>query len=181
VDSCCYCYNQGWARDRDVSVSRPIHGLVSALRPNVSVSVSRADISVSILTFQISSPLLFLLKFTCDDSLLKLSALISSIEAPTIIRAECSRNLLSECLLPLLITLDDYNWWPWWRLTEVLNCATSRLGLISGGLRSRLGLFSAIKANVSVSSRFRLCLEGWRLGLVSVFGVNVLSPSLVTT
>jgi len=39
--------------------------------------------------------LLFSLKFTCDDSLLKLSALISSIEASTIIRAECSRTLLS--------------------------------------------------------------------------------------
>jgi len=43
----------------------------------------------------VSSPLLFSLRFTCDDSLLKLSALISSIEASTIMRAECSRTLLS--------------------------------------------------------------------------------------
>jgi len=93
-------YLQGWARDRDVSVSRPIHGLVSVsslryVQMSGLVSVSRADVSVSITTFQVSSPLLFSLKFTGDDSLLKLSALISSIKASTIIHAECSRTLLS--------------------------------------------------------------------------------------
>jgi len=45
--------------------------------------------------FRSRAHLLFSLKFTCDDSLLKLSALISSIAASTIIRAECSRTLLS--------------------------------------------------------------------------------------
>jgi len=119
--------------------------------------VSRADVSVSNSTFQVSS--LFPLKSTCDDSLLKLSALISSIEASTIIRAECSRNLLSEGLLPSLITLDDYNRWPWWRLAEVSNCATSHRGWTK---------VSAVKANVSVSRAD-----------VSVLGVNVSSPSLV--
>jgi len=51
------------------------------------VSVSRTDVSVSV---SVSSPLLFSLKFTCDESLLKRSALASSIDASTIIRAEYS-------------------------------------------------------------------------------------------
>jgi len=105
------------SNSRDGPVSRPIHGLVSALRPNVSVS--RADVSVSvsvsvsISTFQVSSPLLFSLKFTCDDSLLKLSALITSIEASTIIRAECSRTLLSvlhRCDIWCHLCLRKYCW-----------------------------------------------------------------------
>jgi len=84
------------------TVSKPIHGLVSVSRADVSVSAS-----ASISTFQVSSPLLFSLKFTCDLSLLKLSALISSIEASTIIRAECSRTLLSvlhRCIYDVICT-----------------------------------------------------------------------------
>jgi len=49
----------------------------------------------------------------------------------------------SEGLLPSLITLDNYNWWPWWRLAEFSKCAMSRLGHQNKciGLVSILGVY----------------------------------------
>jgi len=123
------------SRSRDLS-------MVSSRR-YVQMSRSRElTVSVSISTFQVSSPLLFSLIFrpTCDDSLLKLKALINSIEASFTICSECSRNLLSEGFLSSLITVDDYNTADRDDASQRSPIAQHRLdGLVSGGLRSRLG------------------------------------------
>jgi len=75
----------------------------------------------------------------------------------------------------LKVKVFCHRWSPLMTATDDLDDASQRsriaqrLGLVSGGLRSRFGLVLAVKANVSVARAD-----------VSVLWVNVSSPSLLT-